>query len=62
MNCYEQIKQLKQLKRSNTLFFRRRIDRGDGKKTLGWIMVDDKFKKLENTNINILKTHLEKGI
>lgn len=62
MNCYEQIKQLKQLKRSNTLFFRRRIDRGDGKKTLGWIMVDNKFKKLENTNINILKTHLEKGI
>lgn len=62
MNRYEEIKQLKQLKRINTLFFRRRIDRGDGKKTLGWIMVDDKFKKLENTNINILKTHLEKGI
>lgn len=62
MNRYEEIKQLKQLKRINTLFFRRRIDRGDGKKTLGWIMVDDKFKKLENININILKTHLEKGI
>lgn len=62
MNHYEEIKQLKQLKRINTLFFRRRIDRGDGKKTLGWIMVDDKFKKLENININILKTHLEKGL
>lgn len=53
MNKEEYIKQLKKTPRDNTLFYRRRINRGDGKKTLGWIMENDS-KSLIKENINIL--------
>ena len=53
MNKEEYIKLLKKTPRDNTLFYRRRINRGDGKKTLGWIMENDS-KSLIKENINIL--------
>lgn len=40
---------LKKTKRDNFYFLRRRIDKGNGKKTLGWILKrDDTDKSLEN--------------
>lgn len=58
MNSEEYIKQLKKQPRENTLFYRRRIDRGDGKKTVGWIMKEKNKASKENININILKEGL----
>ena len=60
MNNEDYIKQLKKNPRENTLFLRRRIDRGDGKKTLGWIMKESKGNSVkENINIMILKESLK---
>ena len=54
-NIEEQIKQLKQFKRTIFLFSRKRIDRGDGKKTIGWIMTDVKNNlTFENKDYTIL--------
>lgn len=53
MNKEDYIKQLKKTPRDNTLFYRRRINRGDGKKTLGWIM-ENNSKSILKENINIL--------
>lgn len=51
----EQIKQLKQNERTNFLFSRKRIDRGDGKKTIGWVLTDVKNNlTFENKDYNIL--------
>ena len=58
MNKEEYIKQLKKTPRDNTLFYRRRMNRGDGKKTLGWIMENDS-KSLIKENINILTLKAE---
>lgn len=51
----EQIKQLKQNERTNFLFSRKRIDRGDGKKTIGWVLTDVRNNlTFENKDYNIL--------
>ena len=50
----EQIKTLKTFySRDNYYYMRRRIPKGNGKKTLGWIMENDS-KSLIKENINIL--------
>ena len=59
------IKNLKQYKRDNYFFLRRRIMKEDGSsKTLGWIVYkNDKNKTLENKNFNALhniKSQLDK--
>jgi len=60
MNKEDYIKQLKKTPRDNTLFYRRRINRGDGKKTLGWIMQNNSKSILkENINILTLKEELK---
>lgn len=50
------IKYLKQTsKRENYLFLRRRIDKGNGKKTLGWIVKKENSDNyLENIDFDIL--------
>lgn len=61
----DEIKELKKYKRENFLFSRKRIDRGDGKKTIGWIMTDVKNNlTFENKDYNILykKKRLLEGI
>lgn len=51
----EQIKQLKQNERTNFFFSRKRIDRGDGKKTIGWVLTDVRNNlTFENKDYNIL--------
>lgn len=59
------IKKLKKIKRENFLFTRARINRGDGKKTIGWILKDIQNNlTFENKDYNILyrkKLNLEKG-
>nr|DAH71218.1 MAG TPA: hypothetical protein [Caudoviricetes sp.] len=57
MNDLEKtIKYLKQTsKRENYLFLRRRIDKGNGKKTLGWIVKKENSDNyLENIDFDIL--------
>lgn len=59
------IKNLKEYKRDNYYFLRRRILKEDGSsKTLGWIVYkNDKNKTLENKNFNALhniKSQLDK--
>ena len=59
------IKNLKEYKRDNYYFLRRRILKEDGSsKTLGWIVYkNDKNKTLENKNFNALhniKNQLDK--
>jgi len=59
------IKNLKEYKRDNYFFLRRRIMKEDGtSKTLGWIVYkDDKNKTLENKNfhnLNKIKNKLDK--
>ena len=59
------IKNLKEYKRDNYYFLRRRILKEDGSsKTLGWIVYkNDKNKTLENKNFNTLhniKSQLDK--
>lgn len=42
-------------KRDNYIFMRRRIDKGNGKKTLGWIVKKENSEKiLENIDFNKL--------
>jgi hypothetical protein len=66
MNDIEKyIKNLKQYKRDNYFFLRRRILKEDGSsKTLGWIVYkDDKNKTLENKNffkLDKIKQQLDK--
>jgi hypothetical protein len=48
-NLEEMILSLKNYTRDNYYFLRRRIDKGNGKKTLGWIVKrDDTEESLEN--------------
>ena len=57
MNDLEKtIKYLKQTsKRENYLFLRRRIDKGNGKKTLGWIVKKENSDNyLENIDFDFL--------
>lgn len=37
-NILSTIQQLKKMSRENFFFMRRRIDKGNGKKTLGWVL------------------------
>lgn len=48
------IKKLKSQYRKNFYFFRRRIEKGNGKKTLGWILKDEKLKNISE-NIDFYK-------
>ena len=59
--------QIKQLKtyyaRDNFYYMRRRIDKGNGKKTLGWIMESANMNKpLQNKDFNQLHEQMEKHI
>ena len=52
---------LKKLKRDNFYFLRRRVSKGNGKQTLGWICKrDDTDKVLENIDFYKLKTEKNK--
>ena len=49
INLEKMILNLKKSERDNFYFLRRRIDKGNGKKTLGWVLKrDDTEKSLEN--------------
>lgn len=48
------IKKLKEQERINYLFMRRRIEKGNGKRTLGWVVKKDNVEKTEE-NIDINK-------
>ena len=49
------IKLKEDTKRDNYFFLRRRIDKGNGKKTLGWILKkEDSEKTSENIDFTIL--------
>lgn len=63
-NLNEQIKTLKTYyARDNFYYMRRRIDKGNGKKTLGWIMENANMKKpLEHKDFNQLHEQMEKKI
>jgi len=51
--------QMKKTKRDNFYFLRRRVDKGNGKKTLGWICKrDDTTKTIEG--IDFYKLNAEK--
>ena len=52
---------LTKIKRDNFYFLRRRVPKGNGKKTLGWICKrDDTTKVLENIDFYNLKTEKNK--
>lgn len=55
-NIEEVIKKLKSsTKRNNYYYMRRRIDKGNGKKTLGWIMENnDAEYSYESKDFNVL--------
>jgi hypothetical protein len=54
-NINNVIKNLKSYERENFLFTRTRINRGDGKKTIGWVLKDTKNNlTFENKDYNIL--------
>lgn len=56
----ELILNLKKTNRDNYYFLRRRVDKGNGKKTLGWILKrDDTNKSLEN--LDFYKLHSMKN-
>lgn len=56
----ELILNLKKTNRDNYYFLRRRVDKGNGKKTLGWILKrDDTTKSLEN--LDFYKLHSMKN-
>lgn len=64
MNAIEKmILDLKKINRDNYYFMRRRIDKGNGKKTLGWVLKrDDTDKSIENLDfykLNSLKKELK---
>ena len=50
------IKKLKGLKRKNFYFYRRRIEKGNGKKTLGWILKDENLNDVAE-NIDFYKLY-----
>lgn len=50
------IKKLKELKRKNFYFYRRRIEKGNGKKTLGWILKDENLNDVAE-NIDFYKLY-----
>lgn len=57
----EVIINLKKMARDNFYFLRRRVDKGNGKKTLGWICRrDDTEKTLESIDFHKLKTNINK--
>lgn len=58
----EQIKQLKSnATRDNYYYMRRRIDKGNGKKTLGWVMENDNSKySYEHKDFNVLHEQMIK--
>lgn len=64
-DIFSKIRELKNLNRSNFYFMRRRIDKGNGKKTLGWILQpEDSSETFENKDFNLLheqKLLLEKN-
>ena len=52
-NLEEMIINLKKTQRDNFYFLRRRVDKGNGKKSLGWILKrDDTTKSLENLDFH----------
>ena len=52
---------LKKIKRDNFYFLRRRVPKGNGKKTLGWICKrDDTTEVLQNIDFYKLKTEKNK--
>lgn len=54
-NLEEMIINLKKTQRDNFYFLRRRVDKGNGKKSLGWILKrDDTTKSLENLDFHKL--------
>lgn len=57
---------LKKLKRNNFYFMRRRVNKGNGKKTLGWMLQSENDETIyENKDFNILhdkKLSLEVGL
>ncbi len=59
------IKELKQMSRENFFFMRRRIDKGNGKKTLGWILQpsdsDITYENKDFDNLHKQKLLLEKS-
>lgn len=49
------IKKLKEMNRNNFFFMRRRIEKGNGKKTLGWVLQqENSLETFENKDFNIL--------
>jgi len=57
INLISTIKKLKETKRENYFFMRRRIEKGNGKKTLGWILQkDNSITVFENKNFDVLKS------
>ena len=63
-NLGNQIKELKTYySRDNYYYMRRRIDKGNGKKTLGWIMENANMNKpLKHKDFNQLHEQMEKKI
>ena len=63
-NLNEQIKTLKTYySRDNYYYMRRRSPKGNGKKTLGWIMESANMNKpLQNKDFNQLHEQMEKHI
>lgn len=61
-----EILNLKKLKRDNYYFMRRRVNKGNGKKTLGWMLQSENNDMIyENKDFNVLynqKLKLEVGI
>nr|DAJ42493.1 MAG TPA: hypothetical protein [Caudoviricetes sp.] len=56
----QMILDLKETVRDNYYFLRRRIDKGNGKKTLGWVLKrDDTDNSLENVDFQVLDKNKE---
>lgn len=56
-NVENLIKNLKSQPRENFIFLRRRIDKGNGKKTLGWIVKKENSENyIENLDFNMLNS------
>lgn len=64
-NIVTKIKELKQMSRENFFFMRRRIDKGNGKKTLGWILQpsdsETTYENKDFDNLHKQKLLLEKS-
>lgn len=59
-NLEEKIKKIKSnFLRDNFYYMRRRIDKGNGKKTLGWIMENDNLEySYESKDFNALRNQM----